>query len=587
MPLSNSQISSAVSLTIGSRPRDVQIAEIGLHTKVLRSRAWERLKFEVEYGRRQGTTANTYLIQADQTLLIDPPGESFTQLFLTHLEQQIDLTTLDYILLGHVNPNRMATLARLVERAPQVQLVCTHPAANALKAMFPDWASRLSPVRSDRQLDLGQGHQLQFLSIPTPRWPDGLATYDAATQILFTDKLLGAHICSDTLWDEDWQQLDEDRRYYFDCLHAPQARQVGAALLRFSKLPAQCYAPGHGPLVRYSLSRFSLDYRQWCQQQTQQAYRVALLYASAYGNTAVLAGAIGRGLTKAGVAVDAINCESANVDDMIRAIAACDGFIIGSPTLGGHAPVQIQTALGTILSTAETFKLAGVFGSYGWSGEAVDLLEQKLRDANYRFGFTPIRVKFSPDQAALQQCETAGTDFAQQLRKHKKRQALRQAVTETQANRTAQAVGRIINSLCVVTAQQGDLDRGLLTAWVSQASFNPPGIMLAIAADQSVACLTQPGTPLVLNILKAGHNVRRHFSHLPMPGDNPFTHLDHHRALNGCLILDEALAYLEGKVKNWMVCGDHWLIHAEITQGNVLEPEGSPVIIHRKSGSCY
>ncbi len=569
------------------RPRDVQVAEIAPQTQVLRSRTWDRLKFEVEYGRRQGTTANSYLIQGDCTALLDPPGESFTEIFLAELQQQLDLKTLDFIILGHVNSNRMATLAALVELAPQAKIVCSHPAVNTLKASFPDWDSRLLAVRGDIHLDLGQGHRLQFLAVPTPRWPDGLCTYDPATQILYTDKLLGAHVCSAALLDQDWRQLEADRRYYFDCLHAPQAKQVADALVQFSALPATCYAPAHGPLVRYSLSRLLADYRQWCQQQTTQDVRVALLYASAYGNTATIASAIAQGLIQAQAAVELVNCELTDPDDLTRVISACDGFIIGSPTLGGHAPVQIQTALGIILATAPKTKLAGVFGSYGWSGEAIDLIETKLRDANFSLGFDPIRVRFSPTAMTLQMCEDAGAEFAQRLRKRKKQRPTRPGVTVAQtADRTAQAMGRVIGSLCVLTTQVGDHHRGMLTAWVSQASFNPPGIMVAIAADQAEPLL-RPQAPFVLNLLQEGRAVRRHFTYQPTPGAHPFSELAHHPGSNGCLILDAALAYLECQVESWMEVGDHWLVYAIVRQGSVLETEGMTAIHHRQSGSHY
>ena len=47
---------------------------------------------------------------------------------------------------------------------------------------------------------------------------------------------------------------------------------------------------------------------------------VALLYASAYGNTATLAQAIALGLTKGGVAVKSINCEFATPDEIRTAV---------------------------------------------------------------------------------------------------------------------------------------------------------------------------------------------------------------------------------------------------------------------------
>jgi len=97
------------------KPRDVQVASIAAaDTTVLRSRTWDRLKFEVEYSLQRGTTANSYLIQADKTALIDPPGESFTEIFLHQLQQSVELQQLDYVILSHVNPNRMVTLKSLV-----------------------------------------------------------------------------------------------------------------------------------------------------------------------------------------------------------------------------------------------------------------------------------------------------------------------------------------------------------------------------------------------------------------------------------------------------------------------------------------
>ncbi|MDB9525116.1 diflavin flavoprotein [Oscillatoria sp. CS-180] len=575
-----------VSLPTAPRPRDVQVADIGQQTQVLRSRAWERLKFEVEYARRHGTTANSYLIRGNKTALLDPPGESFTTIYLEALQQQIDPKDISYIITSHVNSNRMATLKQLRELAPQAIFVCSRPAANTLKntAIVPE--ESLYPVRSGDSLELGQGHRLEFITVPTPRWPDGLCTYDAATKILYSDKLFGAHICSEALWDESWRQLEADRRYYFDCLHALQARQVETMLNRLEPFSLQCIAPGHGPLVRYSLSRLCQDYRQWCQQQIHRTLRVALLYTSAYGNTAKVADAIAKGLIAADLAVESINCEFTSPDEIAQTVKACDGFIIGSPTLGGHAPVQIQTALGTILANVSKTKPAGVFGSYGWSGEAIDLLEQKLRDAGYRFGFEPIRVRFTPNQTALTDCETAGTQFAQRLRKRLKQQVSRQAITTAQADRTAQAIGRIIGSLCVATVQQDNIYSGILTTWISQASFSPPGLMLALPSHESAFGNLQPGQSLVLNILKEGRTVRRHFTHQQA---TQFTDcpLATQTSENGGLIIADALAYLECTVESVTSTGDHQLIYAKVLTGNLLEADGMPALQHRKSGSQY
>lgn len=572
------------------KPRDVQVASItAADTTVLRSRTWDRLKFEVEYSLQHGTTANSYLIQADKIALIDPPGESFTEIFLHQLQQSIELQQLDYVILSHVNPNRMVTLKALLELAPQVTFVCSKPGAIALQSALREYQGLLKiwVSRAEDTLDLGQGHQLQFISIPTPRWPDGLCTYDPATRILFTDKLFGCHVCGDEVLDENWKRLDEDRRFYYDCLHASQSRQVEVALDKLAAFSAKMYAPGHGPIVRYSLSRLTHDYRQWSQQQKEQDLTVALIYASAYGNTATLAQAIAKGITKAGVGVETINCEFTDPAEIEAAVQKCDGFIIGSPTLGGHMPTQVQTALGTVLSTAAKTKLAGVFGSYGWSGEAVDEIESKLQDAGYRLGFETIRVKFKPDDLTLQQCKEAGTDFAQALKKSKKFRTPSQPVSNSQIDRTAQAVGRVIGSLCVLAAKRGEVTSAMLASWVTQASFNPPGLTVAVAKDRAVESLTHTGDKFVLNILKEGMNVRRHFLKPFAPAEDRFAGLDTQDAENGCPIINDALAYLECTVKSRMDCGDHWLVYAVVDNGKVIQSTGMTAVHHRKSGSQY
>jgi flavorubredoxin/flavin reductase (DIM6/NTAB) family NADH-FMN oxidoreductase RutF len=570
-----------------TRPRDVQVAEIAQDTFVLRSRTWDRLKFEVEYARQKGTTANSYLIQAEKCALLDPPGGSFTEIFLKELHDHQYFQKLDYVILGHVNPNRIETLKRLLEIAPHVTIVCSKPAANALKAAFPNQDIQITAVRGEEVLDLGKGHALQFEFVPTPRWVDGLCTYDPATKILYTDKLFGAHICDDSIFDDNWKQLDDDRHYYFDCLYAAQTKQVEDALDKLTRFPVKWYGVGHGPIVRYSMSRLTLEYRDWCDEQKNQELSVVLLYTSAYGSTATMAHAIAKGLTESEITVESINCELADPADITDALERCDGFVIGSPTLGGHAPTQMQTALGLVLSTASKSKIAGVFGSYGWSGEAIDLIESKLQDAGFSLGFDTLRVKFKPTEEVLQQCETAGTDFAQALRKAKKVRAPRQAITESQSDRTEQAMGRVVGSLCVLTAQQGDAPTGILTSWVSQATFNPPGVTVAIAKDRATNLLDHSGNAFVLNILKEGRNLRRYFQKSMALGEDRFAEVKTESAANGCPVLLDALAYLECTVHNRMDCGDHWLLYAVVENGKVLESAGVTAVQHRKSGSSY
>ncbi|MEM9136965.1 MAG: diflavin flavoprotein [Cyanobacteria bacterium P01_F01_bin.42] len=570
---------------------DVQVASLEKDVLVFRSRSWKRLKFEIEYGLQRGTTANSYLITGGKrTALIDPPGASFKDQFIEALKARISLSQIDYIVLGHINPNRVETLIALLELAPKITIVCSNPAAKSIKELIMDFEPRLKIVRGEDALVLGRLHILQFIPTPNPRWPGSLCTYDLANRILYTDKYFSAHVCGDQIFDEGFDSIEEDRRYYFDCVMAPHASKVKNNLATLADFPAQFYAPGHGPMVRYGLTDIIQNYQNWTQAQRQKELSVALLYASAYGHTTTLAQAIARGISKAGIQVNAVNCEHANVEEMTAVIEKADGFVIGSPTLGGHAPTQIQSALGSILATATKVKLAGVFGSYGWSGEAIDLLEDKLRDAGFKFGFETIRVKFKPDEVTLKQCEESGTDFAQTLKRMKRvRKSTPRVKVEGQINRTAQAVGRIVGSLCVVTAHEESVASAMLASWVSQATFSPPGLSVAVAKDRAVESLLHRDGRFVLNVLSQKHStaMMKHFLKPFRPGEDRFEGIETTETPKGGIALDKALSYLDCRVISRMECGDHWVIYAEVENGELLDKNGVTAFHHRKSGKNY
>jgi len=566
-----------------TKPRDVQVMSIATDTTILRSRSWNRLRFEIEYALERGTTANSFVIQAEKTALIDPPGETFTQIFIDRLQKRFPIEQIDYVILGHVNPNRVETLKALLAINDRIIFICTNPGSIGLRSALTDHPDlNIRAVRGEEVLNLGKDHNLQFIPTSTPRYPDGLCTYDTKTQIVYTDKLFGAHICGDQVFDEGSSSLLEDRRYYFDCLMANQTRQVENSIDKISSLPTSFYAPGHGPLLRYGLHELVNLYHQWSEVQKQQNVSVALIYASAYGNTAVMANAIARGITKAGVAVESINCESADPEEIKVAVEKCAGFMIGSPTLGGHLPTQVQTALGIVLSTAPKSNLAGVFGSFGWSGEAVDIIAEKLQDSGYTMGFEPIKIKFTPTDETLQFCEETGTDFAQVLRESK-----RVRTSLSSASTVEQAMGRVVGSLSVVTARKGDVSTAMLASWVAQATFNPPGVTVAVAKERALESFVHIGDRFVLNILEQGKQLRKHFMKKFAPGEDRFIDVATEDTSNGVPALTEALAYLECRVEQRMEAGDHWIIYAIVENGKVIQPNGLTAVHHRKSGSYY
>jgi len=589
--------------------------------RCLRCLSPNRLRFEVEYGLERGTSANAFLFEAGGStdghavppVLVHPPGASFATPFLEQLEKLVAPDAPMKVVVGHVNPNRVELLRRLAARWPALMLVASNAGARLLEDLWsqekptPPGASAeasrpaipplppIDVVKHEVSRPLAGDYRLHLIPAPTPRWPGALIAFEESSGLLMSGKFFAAHLCVEPFAEPNRSSTEEDRRYFYDRLMAPMARQVETVVDRLDTLSIRTIAPGHGPAVAESWRSLLSDYRRWGETLERSRLSVALLFASAYGNTAAIADALAQGVARTGVRVESINCEFAPPEQLLQAIRDCDAVLIGSPTLGGHAPTPIVSALGTLLAEGDRQKPVGVFGSFGWSGEALDLLESKLRDGGFRFAFEPIKVKFSPDPATLKTCEETGTALARQLLQDQRRQQRRSSggLDESRSNPAVLALGRVVGPLCVLTTQKGEdsgrLSGAMVASWVSQASFNPPGLTVAVAKDRAVEALLHCGDRFALNLLAEGRETgpMRQFLQPFPPGSDRFAGLELEQSPGGQPLLSEALGWLEATVRQRMECGDHWLLYAEITAGSLLDAGGSTAVHQRRSGANY
>ncbi|NQV10933.1 MAG: flavin reductase [Cyanobacteria bacterium] len=579
----------------------------------------KRLRFEVEYGLERGTTANSFLFEAGSTaggqsvppVLVHPPGASFAAPFLEQLALLVPSDAPLKVVVGHLNPNRIAMLRELAVRWPSLMLVASNAGARLLSELWPQrkpaapGSSEPEPplpplppidvVKQEVSRELAAGHRLTLIPTPTPRWPSALVAFEETSGLLMSGKFFAAHLCLEAFAEANRVSSEEDRRHFYDCLMAPMARQVESVVDRLEELPIRTISPGHGPAISESWRSLLADYRRWGERQDKAKLAVALLYASAYGNTAAIADALAQGVSRTGVRVESVNCEFAPPEQLLETIRRCDALLIGSPTLGGHAPTPIVSALGTLLAEADRAKPVGVFGSYGWSGEAIDLLEAKLRDGGFRFAFETIRVKFSPDASTLQRLEETGTALGRELLGQQRRSKRTPAggLSQSLSNSAVLALGRVVGSLCVLTTRRGEgegaIGSAMVASWVSQASFTPPGFTVAVAKDRAVESLLHVGDAFTLNVLAEGREtgpMKQFLQRFP-PGADRFAGLQLETSPSGQPVLPEAMAWLEARVSQRMECGDHWLLYAQVSHGGLLDAAALTAVHQRRSGANY
>jgi len=631
---------------------DAMWFEVSSEIFAIRCSCVERLKFEVEYGLKRGTTENSYLIKGqsrDTTVLIDIPSQPFSTSFLLALQKVVAAKRIGRIFLTHVQPESISVLESLIrlinpDGSNPVEIYASAAAVRLLQASLDEDGMEsdlhgkyeLKTIQVTESMKISDQMEFEFVRTATPRWPDMLTIYIPQRKLLFSSKLFSAHVApqlaevKETAFDVGgWQTYGNDWWYFFETMLAPSLSQVRKALDMLSisavssvfALPAiqdwlsqllslvspskereeersvqrllVGICPLHGPIIKNALNELVENYGQWIQEQTAIKGNVAVFYASAYGNTAALAQAISHGINKTGLGVNTFNLEICEPSDVEEAINEADGFVIGSPTLGGHMPTQVQTALGTIVRTSRAKELpCGVFGSFGWSGEAVDELQQRLRDGGFQFGFDPIKIKMKPTAKDLQVCEESGTDLAQAVEKKlKKRDKQVISVTRSRtASGAAQAVGRIVGSLCVISGKDGDVESGMLASWVSQASFNPPGLTVAVKRDRAVENVLLVGNRFNVNILAEGKEkeVVKHMLKPFKPGENRFEGIIAEVCEEtDCVVIHNAVSYLECTVKERMEAGDHWIVYATVEGGSVLDKDDLSAVHHRKVGTNY
>ena len=571
----------------------LQLATIGADTTTIRSLDWDRSRFDIEFGLRNGTTYNAFLVRGERTALIDTSHLKFESTWLPLLLEQIDATAIDHLIVSHTEPDHSGLIGHLIDLNPEIEIVASKVAIQFLEnQVHRPFRSRA--VKSGDTLDLGTHpdsgveHRFEFLSAPNLHWPDTIFSFDHGTGILYTCDAFGLHYCSEEIFDADPGAIAPDFRFYYDCLMGPNARSVLQALKRMEALPdLRMIAVGHGPLLKHHLNLWIGDYRDWSSQRSSGEAYAAVAYISQHGFCDRLSQAIARGVGKAGAQVQLVDLRATDPQELSALIGEAAAVVV--PTGPAEADADLQASIGTLLAALQTKQWVGIYESFGSNDEPVDRVAARLRSLGQKEAFAPLRVRQVPEAGDYQRFEEAGTDLGQLLTKERTIAAMKALDGDLD-----KALGRLSGGLYVVTARQGQGETArsgaMVASWVSQASFEPPGLTVAVARDRAIEALLQVDDRFVLNILREDNHqdLLRHFLKRFPPGADRFAGVS---TLDGVAaggpVLGDALAYLGCRVAQRLETPDHWIIYAVVEQGNVADASASTAVHHRKVGNHY
>ncbi|MHA9740291.1 FAD-dependent oxidoreductase [Robinsoniella peoriensis] len=370
--------------------------------------------FDIIMETEFGTTYNSYLIKgSEKTALFETAKFKFFDTYLAELKQLVDINKIDYIIVDHTEPDHAGSVEKLIEMNPNIKIVGTAVAISFLKNIVNrDFYS--IPVKENDTLSLGD-KTLHFMILPNLHWPDTMYTYVEEDKVLVTCDSFGSHYTFDGVLRS--QVTDEEGymtalKYYFDNIIGPFKPYMLKALKRIENLDIDMICTGHGPVLDSKIPEILDTYLKWSTViNPNQEKTVVIPYVSAYGYTAQIAEEIARGIRESGnIDVHLHDCVTSDQAEVLADIGFADGILFGTPTIVGEALKPIWELTTSMFACTHGGKLASAFGSYGWSGEGVNHIVERLKQLRMKV-VDGLRIKFKPGKNDLIEAYDYGYDF--------------------------------------------------------------------------------------------------------------------------------------------------------------------------------
>ncbi|HNW99313.1 MAG TPA: FprA family A-type flavoprotein [Bacteroidales bacterium] len=377
--------------------------------------------FDIVMETEFGTTYNSYFINAQKKAVVETTKEKYWDVYLAKLKTITNPEEIEYIICNHTEPDHSGNVGNLLKVAPKARVVGSGNTIRYLTDLlgyeFPHIVAKDGYV-----LDLGN-KKIRFIGAANLHWPDSTYAYLEEDKILFTCDSFGSHYCDENIFDDLTGDFDKAFTYYFDVILKPFSKFFLKAIEKIRPLEIAAICTGHGPVLRKNWKKY-VDLSEKYSKQALSLIdkpRVFIPYLSAYGNSKTIAYKIAEGVKLAGdVDVVLSDLEKENISNIDSYIAKSSGIIVGSPTINKNTLLQIYQMFAVINPIRDIGKLAAVFGSYGWSGEAVKIIHDNLVNLKLNLFEEDFPVKFTLHEKDYEKCIDFGKRFTSKMLENRK-----------------------------------------------------------------------------------------------------------------------------------------------------------------------
>ena len=361
-----------------------------------------------ELSTHRGSSYNAYLIVDEKNVLVDTVWGPYADRLLTNIREIMDPSKIDIVVANHAEPDHSGGLPEVLKAAPQATLIVSKRGRDSIEGKFHQpWNFRAA--QTGERLKIGK-KELVFIEAPMLHWPDSMFTYLTGDNILMSNDAFGQHYAASGRYNDevDQDELYEEALKYYANILTPFS---GAVLRKISdvlalNLPVSMIAPSHGIIWRKDPLQIVNKYKEWASQVPEKT--AVIVFDTMWDATRSMAEAVGEGLTSEGVPYKSYYVSVSDRNDVIAEIFKAKAIVLGSPTFNGGLLPQITPILEDIKGLKFQNKIGAAFGSYGWSGESVKIIEEHLAQSKIAKAADGVLAKWQPKLEDLAKCRELG-----------------------------------------------------------------------------------------------------------------------------------------------------------------------------------
>jgi flavorubredoxin len=377
---------------------------------------WAIRKFHgQELSTHRGSSYNAYLITDEKTVLVDTVWGPFQEQLIENIREVADPAKIDVVVANHAEVDHSGGLPAVMRHAPNATVVVSQRGKESVEGHFHQpWNFKV--VKTGDKINIGK-NDLVFVEAPMLHWPDSMFTYLTGKNILMPNDAFGQHYAAAFRFNDQVNQeelYEEALKYYaniltpFSSLVLKKIEEVLAL-----NLTVDMIAPSHGVIWRKDPLQIVKKYQQWAKQEPENS--AVIIYDTMWDGTRLMAEAIGQGLAAKNVPYKAFHVAVSDRNDVITEVFKAKAIIVGSPTFNQGVLPTITPILEDLKGLKFQNKIGAAFGSYGWSGEAVKIIEEHLNRCKIQLVAEGIRAKWQPKSADLVRCRELGQKVAQAI----------------------------------------------------------------------------------------------------------------------------------------------------------------------------